>query len=156
MQNNNLEEKEIQNNNLEEKEIQKTKSLKGIIIKYSICIIICLALTITSLILRKFTNVVAGTKEFYRIWADSFTIPGLVFIVLTLIIFLINEGSLTALGYMGRVIARAIFPHSNKERMNYYEYSQSRKKITGYLCVLWVGLAFFLVGLVFLILYYNA
>ena len=145
----------MENNNQVVNEIKQKKSLKRIIIKYSITIAICLTLTIISLFLRNFLNAVVGTKEYYRIWADSFTIPGLAFIFLALIIFLVNEESLTALGYLGRTIVRALTP-SKKESMNYYEYSQSKKKITGYSCILWVGLAFFLVGLVFLILFYTA
>ena len=146
----------MENNNQAQTEIKKRKSLKRIIIKYSIVIAICLAIAIICLFTRNFTKAVVGTKEYYRIWADSFTIPGIIYIFLALIIFLINEGSLTALGYMGRIIVRSFTPNSKKERMNYYEYSQSKKKITGYSCLLWVGLAFFLVGLIFLILFYNA
>ena len=144
------------NDNHEVKEVKKVVSVKRIIIKYSIAIAIMLAFVITCLCLRDFTKVVAGTKEFYRTWADSFTIPGLIYIFIAAIIFLINEGSLTALGYMGRIIVRTLNPYSKKERMTYYEYSQTRKKIHGYLCILWVGLAAFAIGLVFLILYYNA
>lgn len=144
------------NDNQEVKEIKKVRSVKRIVIKYSVIIVICLALIITCLLLRNFTKAVAGTKEFYRTWADSFTIPGLIYILIAALIFLINEGSLAALGYMGRIIVRTINPYSKKERMTYYEYSQTRKKIKGYLCILWVGLVAFIIGMIFLILYYNA
>ena len=146
----------MNNDNTEEKEIKKVKSVKWIIIKYSITIAICISITIAILFIRNFTNVTPGTKEFYRVLADSFTMPGLIYILIATLIFLINEGSLSALGYMGRTIVRTLNPHYKKDKMTYYEYSRNRKKIRGYSCILWVGLAFFVVGIVFLILFYTA
>lgn len=141
--------------NKDNQEVKEVKSVKRIIIKYSITIAICLAFVFTCLFLRNFTKLEAGTKEFYRAWCDSFTIPGLLFILFALFIFLVNGGSLTALGYMLKRVAKALIPFSKKDDMTYYEYRQSRKKISGYLCILWVGIAFFLVGLIFLILFYT-
>ena len=154
MNNNSKDENEIINET--KNEIKKPRSVKWIIIKYSITIAIIVAVVLTLLFVKNVTGLTAGTKEFYRVWADSFTIPGLAYIFIAAIIFLMNEGAFTPLGYMGRTIIRTLNPYSRKEKKNYYEYSQSRKKIKGYLCILWEGLAIFLVGLIFLILFYTA
>ena len=137
-------------------EVREGKNIKFIIIKYTICIVFNAALCIACLFLRNVTTLQAGTKEFYRAWCDSFTIPGLLSILFALFIFLVNQGSLTALGYMLKRLVKSLIPFSKKDNLTFYEYQQSRKKLTGYLCLLWVGLVFFMVGLVFLILFYNA
>ena len=137
-------------------EVEEVRNIKWIIIKYSICIVVNALICLTCLFLRNFTKLEAGTKEFYLVWCDSFTIPGLLSILFALFIFLINQGSLTALGYMLKRLAKSLIPFMKKDDLTYYEYQQSRKKISGYLCLLWVGLVFFIVGIVFLILFYNA
>ena len=137
-------------------EVREEKNIKCIIIKYTICIVFNAATCIACLFLRKFTTLQAGTKEFYLAWCDSFTIPGLLSILFTALIFLVNQGSLTALGYMLKRLVKSLIPFSKKDNLTFYEYQQSRKKLSGYLCLLWVGLVFFAVGMVFLVLFYNA
>lgn len=142
--------------NKDNQEVKEQLNIKRIIIKYSICVAFNIFICVTCLFLRNFLNLEAGTKEFYRAWSDSFTIPGLLSMLFALLLFLVSQGSLTALGYMLKRVVKSLIPFSKKDDMTYYEYQQSRKKLSGYLCILWVGLVFFMVGIVFLILFYTA
>ena len=142
--------------NKDNQEVREQLNIKRIIIKYSICIVFNISICITCLFLRNFQTLEAGTKEFYRAWCDSFTISGLLSVLFTVLIFLVNQGSLTALGYMLKRLVKSLIPFSKKDNLTFYEYQQSRKKLSGYLCLLWVGLVFFAVGMVFLVLFYNA
>ena len=94
-------------------------------------------------------------KEKYRMLADSFTIPGLIYVLLGLLIMLTNKGSLDALGYMVKRAVKMLVPMSKKDNMTYAEYKETKKGIHGYGFLFYIGAVVTAVGIVFTILFYQ-
>lgn len=89
------------------------KETVKIIIKYAIASIIAVCFVLLNLSLRDFFKE-TELKEKYRMLADSFTIPGLIYVLLGLLIMLTNKGSLDALGYMVKRAVKMLVPMSKK------------------------------------------
>ena len=87
--------------------------------------------------------------------ADSFTIPGLIYVLLGLLIMLTNKGSLDALGYMVKRAVKMLVPMSKKDNMTYAEYKETKKGIHGYGFLFYIGAVVTTVGIVFTILFYQ-
>lgn len=102
------------------------KETVKIIIKYAIASIIAVCFVLLNLSLRDFFKE-TELKEKYRMLADSFTIPGLIYVLLGLLIMLTNKGSLDALGYMVKRAVKMLVPMSKKDNMTYAEYKETKK-----------------------------
>lgn len=130
------------------------KETVKIIIKYAIASIIAVCFVLLNLSLRDFFKE-TELKEKYRMLADSFTIPGLIYVLLGLLIMLTNKGSLDALGYMVRRAVKMLVPMSKKDNMTYAEYKETKKGIHGYGFLFYIGAVVTAVGIVFTILFYQ-
>ena len=96
------------------------------------------------------------TLEWYRVICDAFTIPGLVFTMLGLLVSLSNQGALDGIGYAATVAFKMLIgAGANQER--YAEYLERRKanRLKGYGFLYVVGLACLAVALVFMGLFYS-
>ena len=114
------------------------KETVKIIIKYAIASIIAVCFVLLNLSLRDFFKE-TELKEKYRMLADSFTIPGLIYVLLGLLIMLTNKGSLDALGYMVKRAVKMLVPMSKKDNMTYAEYKETKKGIHGYGFLFYIG-----------------
>lgn len=130
------------------------KETVKIIIKYAIASIIAVCFVLLNLSLRDFFKE-TELKEKYRMLADSFTIPGLIYVLLGLLIMLTNKGSLDALGYMVKRAFKMLVPMSKKDNMTYAEYKETKKGIHGYGFLFYIGAVVTAVGIVFTILFYQ-
>lgn len=130
------------------------KETVKIIIKYAIVSIIAVCFVLLNLSLRDFFKE-TELKEKYRMLADSFTIPGLIYVLLGLLIMLTNKGSLDALGYMVKRAVKMLVPMSKKDNMTYAEYKETKKGIHGYGFLFYIGAVVTAVGIVFTILFYQ-
>ena len=130
------------------------KETVKIIIKYAIASIIAACFVLLNLSLRDFFKE-TELKEKYRMLADSFTIPGLIYVLLGLLIMLTNKGSLDALGYMVKRAVKMLVPMSKKDNMTYAEYKETKKGIHGYGFLFYIGAVVTAVGIVFTILFYH-
>ena len=130
------------------------KETVKIIIKYAIASIIAVCFVLLNLSLRDFFKE-TELKEKYRMLADSFTIPGLIYVLLGLLIMLTNKGSLDALGYMVKRAVKMLVPMSKKDNMTYTEYKETKKGIHGYGFLFYIGAVVTAVGIVFTILFYQ-
>lgn len=128
--------------------------ISTIIIKYVVATVIGALFVITALWLRDFTTLTEKV-DIYKALADAFTIPGVIFPMVALLILLTNEGSLAAIGWMVKRAFTMLIPSNKKEFSTYKEYYESRKKITGFMFILFVGLAYLLVGIIFTILFFK-
>ena len=127
------------------------KETVKIIIKYAIASIIAVCFVLLNLSLRDFFKE-TELKEKYRMLADSFTIPGLIYVLLGLLIMLTNKGSL---GYMVKRAVKMLVPMSKKDNMTYAEYKKTKKGIHGYGFLFYIGAVVTAVGIVFTILFYQ-
>ena len=130
------------------------KETVKIIIKYAIASIIAVCFVLLNLSLRDFFKE-TELKEKYRMLADSFTIPGLIYVLLGLLIMLTNKGSLDALGYMVKRAVKMLVPMSKKYNMTYAEYKETKKGIHGYGFLFYIGAVVTAGGIVFTILFYQ-
>ena len=129
-------------------------NLKTTIIKYSISTGISLGLVFFILWLHQYWDQTELVEK-YKILSDAFTVPGLLFILVGLLVALTNEGSLTALGWMLKRMFKLLNPFSDKNIERYSDYMESRQKVTGFSFLFYTGLAFAAVSIVFLVLYYS-
>ena len=128
--------------------------ISSIIKKYLITVLVGAIFVVTALWLRDFTELTEKV-DIYKALADAFSIPGVIFPMVALLIVLTNEGSLTAVGWMVKRAVNLLIPLSKKEFTSYREYYENRKKITGFSFILFVGLGYLLIAIIFTILFFT-
>ena len=136
------------------KSITLENNYKNTIKKYVISVGIAIGMVFLTLWFQEFWKQTELVVK-YKILSDAFTVPGLVFILVGCLVFLTNEGSLTALGYMLKRLGKMLNPFSNKDMERYADYVESRKKVTGYSFLFYTGLFFSVIAAVFIILFYS-
>ncbi len=139
------------------KAINKTKWWVYLI-EYGVTFSIATGLVFLTLWLRNAFQGNIDQTTMYRYLADAFTIPGMLFILLSILVLIANKGAFAGIGYGLRHLARMLLPFLIRKDITYAEYLQkieSRKSTSIILCFLFVGLAFFSVAIVFIILFFN-
>ena len=134
--------------------MQEDNSKQGALIGYIITNVICIAFTLIHI----FNNDLFHQTEIlkiYHILCDAFIIPGTLCLLIAALVALSNEGSLDAISYMLRRLGQALVPFIKKNDERYADYVAKRKRVTGYSFIIWTGLAYFVVGMIFLILYFT-
>ena len=95
--------------------------------------------------------------EKYKILADAFTIPGMLMILFAALLWVSSEGAFDGLGYAFRQFGSMIIPFFGRKykHKTYYEYKTEKKdkRARGYSFLFFVGLAFMVVAVVFIILH---
>lgn len=132
----------------EERSIGKT------IFKYAIAFLLCTGLTWLFLLVNHIFEK-EELVDIYRVLADAFTFSGLLPILVCALIALANEGALDALGWALKRMIKTLIPMANKSDETYLEYKENRKKVSGFSFLVFTGLAFLIVGIVFIILFYQ-
>ena len=94
----------------------------------------------------------------FGIIADAFVVPGVLMLGVAALLWVSSDGFFDALGYAAGSVGNMLIPlfGGMAKHQTYYEYVQSRKgkRATGYSFLVWEGLAFLVIGLVFMILYW--
>lgn len=127
-----------------------------LLLKYSITTVAAGIFTLLLLWLRDFGS--ADTlQDQYRILADPFSVPGILLILLTALIWASSEGAFDGLGYAFGRVGSMLIPFFKKslEHQTYYDYKMSKKdkRAHGYSFLFFVGLVFLAVDIVFILLY---
>ena len=134
------------------------EKFKKIIIKYSISLVIGAALVLLFLDLNGF-YLAETMLEKYKLIADAFTIPGVIFIMVGALVWVSTTGFFDILSYaLGRA-ARSLIPGgAAKEAESFHDY-KARKvdaRFSGYAFILYTGLLFLVVSIIFTILFFCA
>lgn len=129
-------------------ENSKLLTIIGYIVTNVMCII-CVCIFIFNNDLFNQTDIL----RIYHILCDAFVIPGSLCLLVAALIALSNEGSLDAIGYMLRRLGQNLIPFMKKNDERYSDYVAKKKRVKGYSFITWTGLAYFTVGIVFLVLY---
>ncbi|MCR5231689.1 MAG: DUF3899 domain-containing protein [Acholeplasmatales bacterium] len=129
------------------------KVIVGVIIKYSVAIIVATGLLFMALGLRNYFSV-EDNKEKIKMLSDGFTIPGVFLCLLGVLVWISNQGAFTGVSYLVKRMFTALLPRFRKEE-TYAEYRENRKKYSGYLFLFIVGGAFLITGIVLAIVYMN-
>ena len=125
-----------------------------IIIKYLIAALAATGILIMALLLRDYFNT-EDLKQKIRYLADGFFIPGALYVLFGVFVWLVNEGTFTGLGYMFKHVLQTLIPMMKKDTETYAMYREKRKKIKGYYFLYFVGLPFLVTGIIFTILFYT-
>ena len=97
------------------------------LIIYGVEFLVATGLCFLTLWLRNFFTVHYDKATTYRFLADAFTIPGIVFILIGVLVILSVQGAFDGLGYVMRRLFRSIFPFIVKTDETYYDYLERRR-----------------------------
>ena len=134
-----------------------SSTLKTRLIKYGISFSVSFGMAWFYVSLRDFQF--QPLMEKYRILCDAFTIPGMVFILLGLLMILSNQGALDGISYAAQYAARLLIPgaltkHKQERYLDYVERKRAnRAKGFGFLFV--TGVVTMAIALVFMYLFYQ-
>lgn len=130
------------------------ESNKVIILKYAIATVVAFAFFFLIVGLR---DVFKQTelKEVYRILADGFTYPGIIYICSGFLLFAANQGSFRGIGYALKRFGLMLIPFSKKKHETYADYIAKERNIKGYLFLFILGGVFLLEAFIFIILFYT-
>ena len=132
------------------------KNGSKLVTKYLITAALAGAFTVFIIWLRDF-SIAPTLQEKYRILADAFTIPGVCLVMLSLLVWASSEGAFDFLGYAASRVGDMLLPAHGlaSKHETYYQYVERKrgKRAKGFWFLLFVGLAFIAVAVVFVILY---
>ena len=97
------------------------------------------------------------TASLMRIISDGLFLPGALMVLIGLLLVVSNEGAFDALAYTGKSLKRLFIPdRPGTKHVNYREYVEQRreKKATGFAFLFYVGGAYTLLGLIFMLIFY--
>lgn len=123
------------------------------LLKYGISVLICLAIGVGYLLAKNIAN--QELVDVYRLLSDAFTLPGLLFLFSGAMVWLANQGSLDAIGYLVTAVVRFLIPGGHLKHEKYGDYVARRreKNVTGYGFMFVVGLVCMVGSLLFSWLY---
>lgn len=132
------------------------KNIRKSLLRYLITTAAAGAVTVLILYLQGFFGLTSQVDR-YRVLADAFTIPGVILVMVTALIWISSEGMFDGLAYaFGRVGSRLIpFFFKSWQHETYYDYKQckSEDRPHGYSFLFFVGLAFVTIAVVFVFLH---
>ena len=131
-------------------------NIRNIIIKYAVTIGIGAGLSFLCLWLNDYSQVTELVEK-YRLLTDAFSIPGIIFIMVGCLVFVSTDGFFDMITFGLSKAKSMLIPFSKKSDETYYDYKQRKAKnrLTGYSFLFFTGLAFLLVAIVFLILFFR-
>ncbi len=129
-------------------------TVKKQIIKYISAIFVCSLMTVLFLLINHYFDKTELVEK-YKILADAFSLAGLLPILVCALIALSNHGAFDSLAWMMKRFFKTLIPLSNKSDESYADYKARRKSVTGFSFIIYVGLVFLAVGIVFIVLFYG-
>lgn len=133
-----------------------SKRAKSNLLKYGISVAVVILMAGYYIGTHDFLNQVR--MEQYRIICDAFTIPGALLLLMGAMVWLSNEGALSAIGYAGSWLIRRLIPGAALgERETYGEYMERKKekRVSGYGFLFRVGGISMAIALINMILFYR-
>ncbi|MGX8692865.1 MAG: DUF3899 domain-containing protein [Clostridia bacterium] len=127
------------------------------LIRYGVAVLFGAALAAVYLLTRSFTGS-EPPAERYRMLCDAFTIPGVLLMLTAALVALSNAGAFTGLGYATSHAIHMLIPGLGSRMETYADYVERKTEkgpVKGYGFIFHVGLAYFLLALVFLVLFYR-
>ncbi len=135
------------------------KDGRKLLLKYSITVVICAAVAVFLMWQHNLWSAESNMSRFH-ILSDAFVVPGMLILLSGVLVWVSNFGFFDMLGYVGSRVGSMFIPFYRKsfDHQTFYDYKESRKdkRISGYSFLFIVGGVFFIVGVVFLILYFVA
>ncbi|MCQ2793636.1 MAG: DUF3899 domain-containing protein [Bacilli bacterium] len=129
------------------------KYLVGLI-KYSCSFIVATGIFFLCVCLRNLFSQ-NNLKEIYRILADGFTIPCIVFLGVGLLLILSNFGALRGIGYAMKHLAVMLIPFMKKKHETYADYCERKKPLKGFGFIFVTSGVLAIPTIIFTILFYT-
>lgn len=110
------------------------------------------------LIKGRYPGAGAAAAEKYHVLCDAFTVPGVILLMLGALLWVSGKGAFTGISWAAKNAILLLIPGQGLNRESYPEYRARKlagEKAGGYGFFFPVGAVFFLIGMVFLVLYYK-
>lgn len=135
------------------------KKARSNLLKYGITTFVAVLIASAVINLHGYDEAMTAADK-YRILSDAFTIPGVVLMLCSLLVFVSNQGIFDGISYALRYAVKSLIPGLGGQKQERYSDYIERKRekggIAGYAFLFHVGLVFFLIALVFIGLFYSA
>ena len=132
------------------------KDNKKIILQYSITAACAGISTLLILYWQGFWKAIELAEK-YKILADAFTVPGVILMMITALIWVSSEGFFDGIAYAFTQFSGMLIPAIGKKykHLKYYDYKMEKqeKRLHGYSFLFFVGLLFTVIAIVFIILF---
>ncbi len=132
------------------------KKLRNSLLKYGITVLIGAAMV--WLVIRGYNYAEAATAaQRYRILSDAFTIPGVIFMLCALLVLVSNKGAFEGISYIFGYAFQIFIPGTGKKHEKYGDYVERKRRkggVSGYGFLFFTGLAFLIVSVIFIALFY--
>lgn len=127
-------------------------SLKEKLISYGICLAVALGLLFVVLELNGYWQS-QEPMDRARILCDGFSVPGALMVLAAGVLFVSGEGIFNGVLFGLKRGKEILLPFLHSEYVPYREFIKKRakKKVKGYGCLFFTGLAFLIVGIVLLV-----
>ena len=128
---------------------------KKLLLKYLVCFGVASLIAVAVFAIDGFfTDDIAVNIQ---ILSDGFSVAGVLFLLFAGMLFISSEGALIGIGFVLRNVVLTFIPMGRAKHEVYAQYRERKfaeLKKQGDHCVLFTGLLFFLVGIVFSVIWY--
>ncbi len=133
-----------------------SNKIKKALIKYAIALAIGAGLALLCLSLNDYGGAMEAVER-YRLLADAFTVPGVVFVLVAGLVHVSTDGFFDMLSFGFKKAGEMLIPFMKHSKESFYDYKTRKNgnRLSGYSFIFFTGLAFLAVAVVFLILYFQ-
>ena len=129
---------------------------KALLIKYAVCFGVASAITLAVFWIKGFFTDNLGVN--IQILSDGFFVSGILLTLFAGMMFVSGEGALIGISFVLRNVVLAFVPMGRKKHEVYAKYRErklaSMKKSSDH-CILFTGLFFLLIGIIFTVIWYT-
>ena len=135
--------------------MKKEIHIKSILIRYGVCAVIATALLFLILQMNGYWKL-TEPQDKLRVLCDAFSLPGMLLVLVSGLIFVSNAGAFNGLAYGFRTGVGFLLPFLQLKHVKYQEFLEKRKekRTKGYGFICFTGLAFLAVGLILLVIFH--
>ncbi len=129
---------------------------KTLLKKYGICIGVASVITFIVFWIKGFFTHSVGVN--IQILSDGFYISGMMMLFVAGMLYISGEGGLIGIGYVMKSVVQAFIPMGRRNHETYAQYRERKlgvAKTPGDHAILFVGLTFFLIGIIFTVIWYT-
>lgn len=125
--------------------------------KQATAAIIGIIITVGLLFSFNFFSGDLSLEEGIKALADSFTVTGVLFLAFGALIYVSTQGMFDGLSYVGMYAVRTLIPGMRKnspQKYGDYKLAKEEKRMKGYGYILFIGIGFLVIGIIFTVLFF--
>lgn len=129
---------------------------KSLLKKYLICLCVAMVILVVVFVIRGFFG--DDIKQNIATLSDATFTVGILFLCFYGMLFISSEGGLLGISFVLVKVARAFIPMGRKDTETYAQYRErklSKPQKKGDVCVLFTGLFFIVLSIIFIVVWYN-